>query len=111
VADRSPERVRRRPSPARQAHPGGRRDEPRDDNAGQGASSGDEQILWSENDVSLNESAGRDLESELRRADATVEMKVYPGFKQNGHTLFFLAEGYPVYVPDAKRFLDSHLKR
>jgi len=68
-------------------------------------------ILWSENDVSLNESVGRDLESELWRADATVEMKVYPGFKQNGHTLFFLAEGYPVYVPDAKRFLDSHLKR
>ena len=38
-------------------------------------------------------------------------MKVYPGFKQNGHTLFLLAEGYPVYVPDAKRFLDSHFKR
>jgi dienelactone hydrolase len=68
-------------------------------------------ILWSENDVSLNESVGRDLESELRRAGVNVEMKVYPAFRQNGHTLFTLAEGYPVYVPDAKRFLDSCLKR
>jgi hypothetical protein len=38
-------------------------------------------------------------------------MKVYPAFRDNGHFLFTRAEGYPVYVPDAVSFLETHLKR
>jgi dienelactone hydrolase len=68
-------------------------------------------ILWSKNDTTLEEDAGRQLEKELRRAGKSVEMKVYPAFRENGHYLFSRAEAYPVYVPDAVSFLDSHLKR
>ena len=68
-------------------------------------------ILWSENDMNLNEAVGRELEKELRRAGKSVDMKVYPPFQQNGHFIFNRAEGYPVFVPDVVRFLDSHLRR
>jgi dienelactone hydrolase len=68
-------------------------------------------ILWSKNDMMLHEDEGRQLEKELRRLGKSVEMKVYPAFRDNGHFLFTRAEGYPVYVPDAVSFLDTHLKR
>jgi dienelactone hydrolase len=68
-------------------------------------------ILWSKNDLTLDEDEGRQLERELRRAGGSVEMKVYPAFRDNGHFLFSRAEGYPVYVPDAVSFLETHLKR
>jgi len=68
-------------------------------------------ILWSKNDMMLHEDEGRQLEKELRRLGKSVEMKVYPDFRDNGHFLFTRAEGYPVYVPDAVSFLETHLKR
>jgi len=68
-------------------------------------------ILWSKNDMIIDEDEGRQLEKELRRRGKSVEMKVYPAFRDNGHFLFTRAEGYPVYVPDAVSFLDTHLKR
>ncbi len=68
-------------------------------------------ILWSKNDMMLHEDEGRQLERELKRAGKNVEMKVYPAFRDNGHFLFTRAEGYPVYVPDAVSFLETHLKR
>lgn len=68
-------------------------------------------ILWSKNDMMLHEDEGRQLEKELRRLGKSVEMKVYPAFRDNGHFLFTRAEGYPVYVPDAVSFLEIHLKR
>ena len=68
-------------------------------------------ILWSKNDMMLHEDEGRQLEKELRRLGKSVEMKVYPAFRDNGHFLFTRAEGYPVYVPDAVSFLETHLKR
>jgi dienelactone hydrolase len=68
-------------------------------------------ILWSKNDMIIDEDEGRQLEKELRRAGKSVEMKVYPAFRDNGHFLFTRAEGYPVYVPDAVSFLETHLKR
>ena len=68
-------------------------------------------ILWSKNDMMIDQDEGRQLEKELSRAGKTVEMKVYPAFGDNGHFLFTRAEGYPVYVPDAVSFLETHLKR
>jgi dienelactone hydrolase len=68
-------------------------------------------ILWSNNVMIIDEDEGRQLEKELRRTGRSVEMKVYPAFRENGHYLFSRAEAYPVYVPDAVSFLDSHLKR
>jgi dipeptidyl aminopeptidase/acylaminoacyl peptidase len=68
-------------------------------------------ILWSKNDMMLHEDEGRELERELKRAGKSVEMKVYPAFRDNGHFLFTRAEAYPVYVPDAVSFLETHLKR
>lgn len=68
-------------------------------------------ILWSKNDMMIDEDEGRQLEKELRRLGKSVEMKVYPAFRDNGHFLFTRAEGYPVYVPDAVSFLENHLKR
>jgi dienelactone hydrolase len=68
-------------------------------------------ILWSKNDMTLHEDEGHQLEGELKRAGKSVEMKVYPAFRDNGHFLFSRAEGYPVYVPDAVSFLETHLKR
>jgi len=68
-------------------------------------------ILSSKNDMILEVDDGRELEKDLRRAGKRVEMTVYPAFQQNGHYLFSRAEGYPVFVPDAMRFLDQTLKR
>jgi dienelactone hydrolase len=68
-------------------------------------------ILWSKNDMLLEVDVGRELEKELRRAGKSVEMTVYPAFQENGHRLFTRTEGYPIFVPDAVRFLDAHLKR
>jgi dienelactone hydrolase len=68
-------------------------------------------ILWSKNDMIIDEDEGRQLEKELRRTGKSVEMKVYPAFRDNGHFLFSRAEGYPVYIPDAVNFLETHLKR
>ncbi len=68
-------------------------------------------ILWSKNDMTLDEDEGRQLEKELRRTGKSVEMKVYPAFRDNGHFLFSRAEGYPVYIPDAVSFLETHLMR
>jgi dienelactone hydrolase len=68
-------------------------------------------ILWSKNDMTLHEDEGRQLEGELKRAGKSVEMKVYPAFRDNGHFLFSRTEGFPVYIPDAVSFLETHLKR
>jgi dienelactone hydrolase len=68
-------------------------------------------ILWSKNDILLERDVGRELEKDLRLAGKRVEMTVYPEFQQNGHYLFSRPEGYPLFVPDAMRFLDRHLKR
>jgi dienelactone hydrolase len=68
-------------------------------------------ILWSKNDMILERDVGRELEKDLRLAGKRVEMTVYPEFQQNGHYLFSRPEGYPLFVPDAMRFLDRHLKR
>jgi dienelactone hydrolase len=68
-------------------------------------------ILWSKNDMLLERDVGRELEKDLRLAGKRVEMTVYPEFQQNGHYLFSRPEGYPLFVPDAMRFLDRHLKR
>jgi len=68
-------------------------------------------ILWSKNDMIIDEGEGRQLEKELRRTGKSVEMKVYPAFRDNGHFLFSRAEGYPVYIPDAVSFLETHLMR
>ena len=38
-------------------------------------------------------------------------MKVYPGFEDDGHGLFSNHRGFPVFVPDVVRFLDTSLKR
>jgi dienelactone hydrolase len=69
------------------------------------------QGVWKKNDMMLHEDEGRELERELKRAGKSVEMKVYPAFRDNGHFLFTRAEAYPVYVPDAVSFLETHLKR
>ena len=68
-------------------------------------------ILWSKNDMILERDVGRELEKDLRLAGKRVEMTVYPEFQQNGHYLFSRPEGYPLFVPDAMRFLDRSLKR
>jgi len=68
-------------------------------------------ILWAKNDMLLERDVGRELEKDLRLAGKRVEMTVYPDFQQNGHFLFSRVEGYPLFVPDAMRFLDRHLKR
>jgi dienelactone hydrolase len=68
-------------------------------------------ILWAKNDMLLERDVGRELEKDLRLAGKRVEMTVYPEFQQNGHYLFSRPEGYPLFVPDAMRFLDRHLKR
>ena len=68
-------------------------------------------ILWSKNDMILERDVGRELEKDLMLAGKRVEMTVYPEFQQNGHFLFSRPEGYPLFVPDAMRFLDRHLKR
>lgn len=68
-------------------------------------------ILWSRNDLMVDVDVGRALERSLRRAGKPVEMKVYPGFEDNGHYLFSRAKGYPVFTPDLVRFLDEHLGR
>ncbi len=68
-------------------------------------------ILCSKNDMIIDEGEGRQLEKELRRTGKSVEMKVYPAFRDNGHFLFSRAEGYPVYIPDAVSFLETHLMR
>lgn len=68
-------------------------------------------ILWSKNDMILEGDVGRELEKDLRLAGKRVEMTVYPEFQQNGHYLFSRPEGYPLFVPDAMRFLDRNLKR
>ena len=68
-------------------------------------------ILWARNDMTLERDVGRDLERDLRLAGKRVEMTVYPEFQQDGHYLFSRVDGYPLFVPDALRFLDRHLKR
>jgi dienelactone hydrolase len=68
-------------------------------------------ILWAKNDMVLDRDVGRELEKDLRLAGKRVEMTVYPEFEQNGHFLFSRPEGYPLFVPDAMRFLDRNLKR
>ena len=68
-------------------------------------------ILWAKNDMLLEGDVGRELEKDLRLAGKRVEMTIYPEFQQNGHYLFSRPEGYPLFVPDAMRFLDRHLKR
>lgn len=41
-----------------------------------------------------------------------MQMKVYPGFDTDGHTLFSSnPKGFPVFVPDAVSFLDAQLNR
>lgn len=67
-------------------------------------------ILWSKNDLKVEVDVGRELERELRKAGKNVEMKVYPAFADNGHFIFSRKEGYPIFVPDTVRFLDTHLK-
>ena len=54
---------------------------------------------------------GEALEKALKDAGRPVQMKVYPSFDTDGHTLFSNAKGYPIYVPDAVRFLDAQLNR
>lgn len=68
-------------------------------------------ILWARNDMLLERDVGREFEKDLKLAGKRVEMTVYPDFQQNGHFLFSRQEGYPLFVPDAMRFLDRHLKR
>jgi dienelactone hydrolase len=68
-------------------------------------------ILWAKNDMLLERDVGRELEKDLKVAGKRVEMTVYPDFQQNGHFLFSRVEGYPLFVPDAMRFLDRNLKR
>lgn len=68
-------------------------------------------ILWAKNDLLLEGEVGRELEKDLRLAGKRVEMTIYPEFQQNGHYLFSRPEGYALFVPDAMRFLDRHLKR
>jgi dienelactone hydrolase len=68
-------------------------------------------ILWSRNDLKLDVDVGRALEKALRRSGRNVEMKVYPGFEDDGHGLFSNPRGFPVFVPDVVRFLDTSLKR
>jgi dienelactone hydrolase len=68
-------------------------------------------ILWSRNDMQVDLDVGRALERALKKAGKEVELKVYPGFEDNGHRLFSSPKGFPVFVPDVLRFLDAHLKR
>lgn len=68
-------------------------------------------ILWSKNDMTLERDVGRELEKDLKLAGKRVEMTIYPEFQQNGHYVFSRPEGYPLFVPDAMRFLDRNLKR
>jgi dienelactone hydrolase len=68
-------------------------------------------ILWSENDTLLTVSTGEELAKQLRSAGKPVTLKVYPPFKENGHTLFSDPAGYPVWVPDAVRFFEEALGR
>jgi dienelactone hydrolase len=67
-------------------------------------------ILWSRNDLKLDVDVGRALEQALRRSGRNVEMNVYPGFEDDGHALFSNPRGFPVFVPDVVRFLDTSLK-
>jgi dienelactone hydrolase len=68
-------------------------------------------LLWAQNDLTIDFDTGRELEKQLRRAGKSAEMKVYPSFGDNGHSLFIHPDGYPVFVPDVVKFLDAHLKR
>ena len=54
---------------------------------------------------------GEALDNSLREAGKPVQMKVYPSFDTNGHTLFSMAKGYPIFVPDAVGFLDAQLNK
>ena len=68
-------------------------------------------ILWSKNDMRVTVEVGEALEKALKDAGRPVQMKVYPSFDTDGHTLFSNAKGYPIYVPDAVSFLDAQLNR
>lgn len=67
-------------------------------------------LLWARNDMTIDVDTGRELEKTLKRAGKTVEMKVYPPFRDNGHSLFSHRDGYGVFVHDVVRFLDTHLR-
>jgi putative aminopeptidase FrvX len=54
---------------------------------------------------------GEALEKALKEAGRPVQMKVYPGFDTDGHTLFSNPKGFPIFVPDAVSFLDAQLNR
>ena len=68
-------------------------------------------ILWSKNDMRVTVEVGEALEKALKDAGRPVQMKVYPSFDTDGHTLFSNAKGYPIYVADAVSFLDAQLNR
>jgi dienelactone hydrolase len=68
-------------------------------------------ILWSKNDARVTAEVGEALEKALKDAGRPVQMKVYPSFDTDGHTLFTNPKGYPIYVPDAASFLDAQLNR
>ena len=68
-------------------------------------------ILWSKNDMRVTVEVGEALEKDLKDAGRPVQMKVYPSFDTDGHTLFSNAKGYPIYVADAVSFLDAQLNR
>ena len=68
-------------------------------------------ILWSKNDMRVTVEVGEALEKALKDAGRPVQMKVYPSFDTDGHTLFGNAKGSPIYVPDAVSFLDAQLNR
>jgi dipeptidyl aminopeptidase/acylaminoacyl peptidase len=68
-------------------------------------------ILWSKNDMRVTVEVGEALEKALKDAGRPVQMKVYPSFDTDGHTLFSNAKGLPIFVPDAVSFLDAQLNR
>jgi dienelactone hydrolase len=68
-------------------------------------------ILWSKNDTNLDVDVGRDLEKRLRAAGKRVEVIVYPPYSQNGHFMFYRADGTSVFSADLLRFLNDNTAR
>jgi pimeloyl-ACP methyl ester carboxylesterase len=67
-------------------------------------------ILWSKNDMRVTPRSRRGAR-EGPQGGRPVQMKVYPGFDTDGHTLFSNPKGFPIFVPDAVSFLDAQLNR
>ena len=44
-------------------------------------------------------------------AGKPVEIKIYPSFGDNGHTMFGDRKGFSVFVQDVVRFLDAAFAR